>query len=386
MTLQNNLSQHLLKRPLELSTLKQKGSKIVGYNIGDFVPEELIYAAGAIPVCQIHGGEPDSVDAAHSVIPRHICPFARAQIGHRWLKEQPYYELVDMLIIAISCKHLKKAADVWNYFTDVPIHRVGLPPSNQFDHDRLYFIDSLQRMREALEKLTGNQITEEKLRRAIALYNRMRKLLQEINLKRQTNPGCMSSLDFIKLNHASYLLDPETMVKELQEICSRLEKAEIQASAHKIRLFLVAPNVAYGDYNLFKSVSAAGAEICGEQICEGVRTYTTNVEENEDNPMEALAEKYLANREVPCAFSINSLLPRFEKIVRKAKELKADGVLFYQLRLCETYDIESVYFAKHLKEHNLPMLKIESEYEISNQQQNKTRIEAFLETLERRGQ
>jgi benzoyl-CoA reductase/2-hydroxyglutaryl-CoA dehydratase subunit BcrC/BadD/HgdB len=380
----SELSQHLLNRPAQLMEMKEKGIKVVGYNAGDFVPEELIYAAGAVPVCQIHGGDTASVEAAHSMISRQVCPFARAQIGYRWLKEEPYYGLVDMLIIALTCQHLKKAADVWNYFTDVPVFRLGLSLDQKNPEGFSYFVESLKRTREKLEGFTGNKITDEKLQQAISLYNRIRGLLNKISLMRQPEHLPISTLDFIKLNHASYLADPKVMVEALDSICHELEQQKKKPSSGKPKLLLIAPNIALGDYKILRVIEEAGGEICCEEICEGVRTYSVNVGTNGRDPLEALAIKYIKNREVPCAFMTDSIRPRFDYAVKLAKKFQVDGVIWYQLKMCETYDIESVFFAKHLREHNLPMLKLESEYDLSDKQQLSTRIEAFLETLERR--
>jgi benzoyl-CoA reductase/2-hydroxyglutaryl-CoA dehydratase subunit BcrC/BadD/HgdB len=325
-----------------------------------------------------------SVEAAHSVISRQVCPFARAQIGYRWSGEEPYYGLVDMLIIALSCQHLKKAADVWNYFTDVPVFRLGLSLDQNNPDGLAYFVESLKRTKEKLETLTGNKITDEKLEQAISLYNRMRGLLKKINLMRRPDHLPISTLDFVKLNHASYLADPEVMVETLESICQELEQQKKQSSSGKPKILLIAPNIALGDYKIFHLIEEAGGEICCEEICEGVMTYSVNVETNGGDPLESLAVKYIKNREVPCAFMKDSIRPRFDYALKLAKNFQVGGVIWYQLRMCETYDIESVFFARHFQEQNLPMLKLESEYDLSDKEQLRTRIEAFLETLERR--
>lgn len=385
MVTNNGLYHQLLNRPLELREMKERGTKIVGYNVGNFVPEELIYAAGAVPICQIHGGDPDSMEAAHSVVTRFICPFARAQIGYRWLEEQSYYGLVDMLIIAISCQHLRKAADVWNYFTDVPVFRLGVPLEHKSGHSLDYFVDALRRTKVKLESLTGNKITDEKLKHAISVYNRMRELLKKISDMRSCDHLPISSLDFIKLNHASYLADPKVMIAALSSISQELEKKEKQAPSGKPRLLLISPNIALGDYRILKLIDEAGGEICFEEVCEGVRDYAENVELNGKDLLNALAVKYLERREVPCAFMPDSFQERLDYAIGLAKKFQVDGIIWYQLKMCETYDIESTYFARHLKEAKIPMLKLESEYDMSDQGPLKTRIEAFLESLKRRG-
>jgi len=101
------LAAHLKDRPSQLEAARKSGIKVVGYLPGNLVPEEIIYASGAIPLGLIGGGARPA-EAALSVVPNVICPFARAQIGNRLLKENPYYGMMDMLVAPITCQHLKK--------------------------------------------------------------------------------------------------------------------------------------------------------------------------------------------------------------------------------------------------------------------------------------
>ena len=80
---ETRLATHLRDRPAQIEEARKNGVKLVGYFPGNFVPEELIHASGAIPVCLVHGGSPRPAETALSVMPQIICPFARAQIGER---------------------------------------------------------------------------------------------------------------------------------------------------------------------------------------------------------------------------------------------------------------------------------------------------------------
>jgi benzoyl-CoA reductase/2-hydroxyglutaryl-CoA dehydratase subunit BcrC/BadD/HgdB len=96
---EERLAIHLRERPAQLRAAKKKGVKIVGYFPGNFVPEELIYASGAVPLCLINGGDSRPAEEALTVVPQVTCPFARAQIGERLLKENPYYSMVSGRVI-----------------------------------------------------------------------------------------------------------------------------------------------------------------------------------------------------------------------------------------------------------------------------------------------
>jgi len=62
-----------------------------------------------------------------------------------------------------------------------------------------------------------------------------------------------------------------------------------------------------------------------------------------------------------------------------------DGLIWYQLMYRDSYDVESFYFEKILKEKlGIPMLKVQSDYDKAELGPLRTRIETFIETLKGR--
>jgi len=296
------------------------------------------------------------------------------------MKEQPYYDMVDMVVVPITCQHLRRAGDLWDYYTDIPVFRFGIPHEYDGDAALEYYLNMTRLLGSSLEEITGNRITDEKLKEAVALYNNMRSLFKEISLMRKWPQPPLTTLDFIKLNHASYYADPHFMVDYLDSLRQQLAgKEEETAVSDAPRLLLVGPNLAYGDYKILELVQEAGGMIVAEEICEGVRYYWGNVESNGDITR-ALARKYLRER-LPCAFMRESARKRLDFIVKLAGEFNVAGIIWYQLLYCETYDIESYFFIQQMEELGYPVLKLESDYEVLDRGSLRTRVEAFMETL-----
>jgi benzoyl-CoA reductase/2-hydroxyglutaryl-CoA dehydratase subunit BcrC/BadD/HgdB len=366
-------------RLLQLKEAKNRGAKIIGYFPGNYLPEELIYAAGAIPICLINSGDVHLLDTSLSAISRIFCPFARTQVGERLVRQDPFYSMLDMLVAPITCQHMKKAAEIWEYYGDIEIFKLGIPHQYSENFTLEYYIDRLKALREQLETFTGNEVTHEKIGDAIELYNRIRDLLRKISLTRRRNPSPISTLDFIKLNHVSYYADPAFMADMLESVYRELKVNQVATTAP--RLLLIGPNVAYGDYGLLESVKDAGGEVVIEEVCEGVRYYWQTVYNNGD-PFESLAKAYLIDR-IPCAFMRDSAQKRLDFGLELIRDFNVSGVIWYELIGCETYDEESYFFAQKLEELNIPMLIIESDYGMRYTGQIQTRIEAFVEMLMR---
>jgi benzoyl-CoA reductase/2-hydroxyglutaryl-CoA dehydratase subunit BcrC/BadD/HgdB len=378
-----DIDTHLRNRPAQLREAQKKGAKIVGFFPGNYVPEEIIYASGAIPICLVHGGSPEPVDAALAEVPDVICPFVRAQIGERLLKTNPYYSMIDMLVAPITCQHLKKAAEVWEYHGDTELFKLGVPHQNDAEFGLEYYTDRLKVLKDRLQILTGSEITDEKLGEAIDLYNRMRSLLREINLLRRKAPPPISSLEFVKLNHASFYADPAFFVDVLDSVYRELQEKQAVAKADAPRLLLLGPNMADGDYKVLELVEAAGGEIVTEELCEGMRYYWHDIE-NKGDLWSSLARAYLVDR-IPCAFMRRSAKKRLDFVLKLVQDFAVSGIIWYELLQCEVYDSESYYFAQRMWERNIPMLILESGYGTSDIGQLRIRIEAFIEQIRRAG-
>ncbi len=372
------LTEYSLNRPAEISKLRARGTKVVGYFAGDFIPEELIYAAGAVPVCLLHGGDNRSVQEALAYTTRILCPFSRAQIGQRFTKEQPYYALVDLLISPISCQHMRRVGDVWEEFSGVPVFRVGVGLKRN-EIGAGWYRDALKLMQDKLEELTGNKITESKLKHAIELYAKQRELLKKISLLRKSPNPLISTADFVRLNHLSYLLDPNIMVEALGSLYGELAKKKGGQRKAGPRLMVVGPAIALGDRKVLDIAEDVGASVVVEHICEGVRNYWTDIDTDGDL-LAALAQRNIVKRP-PCAFMRDSHRPTLNFILKLIKEFKVDGVIYYWMKYCETYEIEHLYISKELQEKGIPMVFLESEYIANEAAVMKTRLEALVEII-----
>jgi benzoyl-CoA reductase/2-hydroxyglutaryl-CoA dehydratase subunit BcrC/BadD/HgdB len=365
--------------PKRLVSAKERGTRIVGYFPGGYVPEELIVASGAIPVCLIDGADNIAVEASLRLMPRFFCPFSRAQIGEKLLKRNLYYSLLDMLVAPITCQHLKKVAELWEYQGDIEIFKLGIPHQciNEFEVE--YYANRLKLLKDKLQELTGNTITDNTINDAIAQYNKIRGLFRQMSLLRRNTITPITSLDFVKLNHMSFYADPKFTIEILEEVLFDINKMIPQKDSNAPRLLITGPNICNGDYKLLELIDNVGGNIVVEEIFEGVRTYWRDITIGRD-PIESLVQGYLIDR-IPPAFMRDSAKKRLDHIIKLISEFNVSGVIWYELRYCETFDSESFYFAQKLKENDIPFLIIESDYDKSYIGQIETRIQAFTEMI-----
>lgn len=373
------LETHLRGRAIEIGSKKKEGAKVVGF-IPGFTPEELIYASGAIPVGLIRGGDSAGVAGSMPYITRFVDTFCRAQVGYQLSNEEPLYKLPDLLIVPCADDNLRALADVWRETSGVEVFRLGVP-HEKTDHGVSFYVELLGLLKKRLEGLTGKEIKEEKLREAIELYNRLRKSLNEISLTRTSGRPPIGGKEFTRLNHASYYGDLPTVIQIADSLRSELEGKKGQEE--KLRILLVASTLALGDYKVFDLLEEAGATVVFEEACEGIRQYWEPVKP-EGDLLSALGDKYLRRRSPPPPF-FHPPEGRFEFITSRAKEFKVDGIVWYELLYRESYESEFFSFSRKLeREVGIPLLLLQSDYDMSEISVFRTRIDAFTESIEGR--
>ncbi|MGI6462922.1 MAG: 2-hydroxyacyl-CoA dehydratase subunit D [Candidatus Scatomorpha sp.] len=375
----NEIAAHVKSRLTDLKDAQKQGKKVVGYMPEGYLPEELVLASGAIPIGMIRGGDQAAVESSGPYVSRWVDAFYRGQIGYLTDENDPFYSILDLLVVPITDTHCRSIADVVSVYTKINLFQFGVPRKkslNGLEHYKL----GLNRLKDKLEELTGNKITDEKLKKATDLCNRERELFKEISLMRKADELPISFKDYLSLHHSSMIADKEFMVAKLEKIVSNLKK-QPHEKPEGPRILLTASTLAYGDAKVATLLEESGATVVIEEVGLGMRPYWNNVS-TDGNLMDNIADTYFMKRVFPAWGRPGR--ERLDFICRLAKDFRVDGVAWYHLLLQEGYKLESFYFPKILKEATgLNMLLLESDYGTFETAPLRTRIESYVHSIRR---
>ncbi len=376
------LSEASRTRPEQLQKLKDTGMKLVGYT-GSFVPEELIYASGATPYMLCRGGEPEPPETVLPYMLRILNPYARAQTGYFLLGVDPIIPMLDLIIAECSDCHMARLADLFDYFR-LPTARLGIPPDWEKRLSYDYYSRGLIRLKEQLEALSGNEISELMLREATESINELRSLLMKINELRKRQPPPIGGYDFIRLNHYSHYCNLKDVTEKLSDLYQQLKTAKSPFDQEAPRILLAGRVLAVGDYVLPKLMEALGAVVVVEFLDQGTRHFLWNVK-TEGDMIANMAARYYLERIPPSVFQ-----PAWEKrtifIEKLVKDFGVHGVVWYQLSFEEIYDMECAIVSRAMEREAIPFLKLESSFEYSREAMGPltTRVESFIESIKQK--
>ncbi len=366
------------QRPVQLKKAKSDGRKVVEF-IGNYVPEELIYAAGAEPYLMCRGGEPEPPETVLEYMLRFMNPLARSHAGYYFMGLDPVTPIADLIVANQTDCHIGRISELME-FKGLPVYKVGVPSDWKKDFAAEYYYKALVKLKNRLEELTGNTITEEKLKEYIGYSNKINEALRKIDgLRKKENPA-IGGYDFIHLNHYSFFAEPPVAAEKLNGIYEKAKDAEGRFPKGAPRILLAGHAVAIGDYVVPKMIEGAGALIATEMLDDGMRWYKWDTATEGDPLRNIWRARYLDKP------PINIFQPawkdRFAYMKSLIEEYKIDAVIWYQLSFDEIYDMEYTCLAKWLGEMKMPCLKLESSYEYSREATGPltTRIESFVES------
>lgn len=363
----------------ELQDAKAAGKKVIG-TFCVFVPEEIVLAADAIQVGLCAGAEAGK-ESAEKILPRNTCALIKSFVGFKLSRLCPYLESCDLVVGETTCDGKKKAYEVFADYAPVYVMEI---PQMKNACDRDLWKSEILRFKDKIEEVTGTSITAPKLREAIDVVNKRRKVLQRLNRLRTASPVPISGRDVLLVNQISFYDDPIRFTENISKLCDEIEE-QVRAGSGIVpketpRLMLSGCPMAVPNWKLPYIVESSGAVIVGEESCIGTRNIRDLVDTNGDSLdrlIDLLADRYM---KIDCAcFTPN--VERLDHIASMAKELNVDGVIHYGLSFCQPYAMEAFKVEKALKDVNIPMLSIETDYSMEDVEQLKTRVEAFVEMV-----
>ena len=320
--------------------LKAKsGKKMVG-TFCTYAPEEIIFAAGAHPIRLFGTGEKIHLAEAH--LQSYCCSLVRGALedalGNR-------LSFLDGAVFPHTCDSIQRLSDIWRLNIGQGFHLdLVLPVKLNTESARQYLVDVLNRFREELGEKLGVVITDDDLRAAIALYNRIRGALTQIHKLAGDRPGILKGSDLYALTRAAMIMDRSRLATLLEEVVSELEEAPVEGSGAKRKRIILSGGVC-NHPDIYSVIEEAGGAVVGDDLCTGSRYFTGLIDEKAD-PITALAERLLER--VVCPAKHGGLTGRADHLVRLAREKGAQGVVFFLLKFCDPHAFDYPYLKEAL--------------------------------------
>ncbi|NBH32911.1 2-hydroxyacyl-CoA dehydratase [Clostridiaceae bacterium] len=346
------------------------------------VPAELVYAAGAMPV-RLCSGSYTAYSIGDDYIPRDACPLVKAVMGFGKIKALPAFDNCSLLVAPVTCDCKKKLAGTIDSVKDtIPLH---IPPLKKDDADTEIFLKELYRLIPLLENVTGKQVTAKSLAEGINMVGNAQYEMSEFLKYRRHDLSLMSGTQVMAVMNAySYMpvnLWAEQMHRLNEELKLRLSQGRFVSRKNQPRILVTGSPIAFPNIKVPLLIEEMGGVLAADETCMGERGLydpVSVIDASFDGMMRSLASRYTK----PCTcpvFVDNS--QRIYRIKQMIKEHKIQGVIYHVLRGCLVYDYEYQLMEEAMGKMDIPIIRVESDYNEEDVEQLRIRIEAFIELI-----
>jgi benzoyl-CoA reductase subunit C len=346
---------------------RRTGGKVIGY-FCTYAPEELIYAAGILPVRILGSHEVQDVTEPH--IFGMFCPFCRDCLA-QGLKGR--FDYLDGIMIAQACLHIRQAFTSWQ--KHVPIdysYYLPMPHHVQSRHAAPFLTKELEVFQASLESWLGRKIDHQALDDAIDIYNRNRQLLWRVYETRKAEPPPLSGEEAMELVLAAQMVDKQDHNAALERVLARLP-ARPTTRPVGVRLMILGSED--DDVEFIHMVESCGATFVIDDHCTGTRYFWNNVGPD-GHPLERIAERYV--KRVPCPTKDWPERTRVRHALELAKAYRVQGAIVMQQKFCDPHELDIPALTKALNSAGIKTLFLEFDVTVPIGQ-FKVRVEAFLE-------
>ena len=363
---------------------KKEGNHPIGYTCYH-IPEVLLNVDNCFSV-RMRAPHTLNADIATYYMSNYTCSFARALVERA---VEGGFNFLDAVIGVDACSAMNRTYEHMeildvnkenpNFFvthTDMPYKITPYTIDEYVSQMRIHVLDNLK-------KNYGVDTSDKAIRKAVKEHNEVCKIINEMmEMRKEENP-VITGYEFCVIVLVTYACPKALILPYLKETLAELKKRKPDAkSPFRARVAMVGSEI--DDPSLIKLVEGCGALVVSDRFCFGSTPGREIIELNDDeDALTQICRHYIETAECARYISNEKVEQRRETSDRLAKEYKADGIIYEQMKYCDYWGFERALVTHVMTEqYGWPILSIDRVYDNGNSGQLRTRVQAFVESLE----
>ncbi len=320
------------------------GRKAIGY-MPVFAPREVIHAAGALPVGVFGAGDWLEVIRGDAYYQSYLCHIPRSTVE---LALSERLNALDGMLFPSTCDVIRNLSGMWQMMLpDTYVRYVDVPHNFDPDVGGVFWQGELEQLARELGEVTGIEVTDERLRHSVRLFNENRRVVQELYDLRRDQPVRVPVSESYVVVRAGNVLDVEehtALVREYIEAALREERPDLDNA----RVVISGAFCEQPPLGLLKTIERSGCFVVDDDTLLHMRWYTAEV--NEDGPaFESLARAFI-DHSIPTAVIYSPEEGRGQSLVERVRVARAEGVIFAAPSFCTPALLEQPMLAAALDE------------------------------------
>ena len=365
-------SDHPYRR---IKAYKEQGKKVIGV-LPYYAPEELVYAAGMVPM-GIWGSNSKTIAQAKEYCATFYCTIA--QLALEMLLDGTLDDL-DGLITPTICDTLRPMSQNFRVAMEgkLPCIFLAHPQHRKPAFGLQFCVDQYTHVKNELEKISGAPITDEALRNAIKVYNRSRAARREFAELAGQHPDVISAVNRSAVFRSSWFMLKDEHTDLLERLNAELSK--LPACNWKGKK-VVTSGIICDNPKLLQIFDDNKIAIVADDVAHESRPCLVDAAETGD-PMMALAQQFAdQDYDVLLYDEHSNQNRRGEFVVKLVKDSGAQGLVLFMQQFCDPEEMEYPYLKKALDAADIPHVKLGVDQQMRDFGQASTAIQAFADVL-----
>lgn len=361
----------------QLAAYKAEGKKAIGV-MPYYVPEEIIYAGGAVPM-GMWGSNTKTIRLAKEYCLSFYCSLC--QIDLEMMLDGTCDQL-DGVVTPTMCDTLRPMSQNVKCSVGDKIRPIFLahPQVRKTPEGKEFCRHQYENLKNAVEEITGNKVTDEALENAIKVYNRSRAARRKFVVLAGQHPDVISAVNRSAVLKAAYFELKDTYTERLEKLNAELEK--LPAADWK-GTKVVTSGIICDNPELLKLFDTYHIAIVADDVAHESRAIQADADENTADPMKALVEQWAKTGPDPMLYDdAPTQHIRSKALIRKARKAGADGVIIFMMQFCDPEETDYPYLKQDLDIADLPNIKLGYDQQMRDFGQASTSLQAFNDVLE----
>lgn len=337
-----------------------------------YTPEPLVHAAGYLSV-GVWASHQES-ELVKQYFPAFACPIMASNLE---LGLRGKFDCLSAVIIPCMCDTLICTGQNWKRaIPQVPYIGFVHPQNRKMKAGMDFLIAEYTTVKEKIEAVTGEKITNEALMNSIKIYNEHNEAMRQFIETAADYPSEITpSVRNIVFKSAQFMLKEEHTAK-VKELVDELKKKTPQPFDG---LKVLVSGISDDSEDLFKVFDDNKIAVVADDLAQCTRQYRSDIPLDSENPIENLANAWRIFE--GCSLAYDPKKTRGKMIAEDCKKFKADGVIFCMMKFCDPEEYDYPIINKMVTDAGIPTAYIEYNSQSVVDEQIRTRIQTFAEIL-----
>ena len=363
-----------------------EGRRPIGYTCFH-MPEVLLNLDGCFSV-RLRAPNTGSMEIATYYMSNASCEYSRALLERAM---EGSYKFLDGMAGVDLCESMNRCMENMELLqTNDPAKKgyfwsnLDIPCSDDEDCVRHVAEQVTRKVLRPLHENYGVDISEASIRRAVEEHNEVCRLITEIGEYRKLDNPTITGHEFHILTLATYVCPKYLIIDKLRETLEELKTREPDAKKNfRAKVVLVGSEI--DDPDLVSLIEDCGALVVADRFCYGSIPGRQEIvlEDSGEDLVTQICRQYLRWTECPRQCALHKVEFRRQHIRQLAQDYHADGVIYEQMKFCSYWSFERTLVSHVMAEdYGIPTLSIDRPYRSGNSGQLRTRVQAFIESIE----